>query len=236
VSPARRRRLWQLGAAGLFVAIVAAVAIIVFSAPTGVDLGDLPAQSKQVKRMFAGLEQRGVDLGSPRAPATLVEFADPQCPFCGTFARDVLPTVVRRYVRDGRVRLRLELLTILGGDSERIARLAAAASLQNRGWELTDLAYRNQGDENSGYATDSYLRRIAAATPGLDAPRALHATGSAAATRVLEQASSSASAQGVDSTPTFLLEQRGKPPQEVRPSDPTADAFSAALDPLLPPG
>ena len=233
MSDSRRRRAWQLGAVGLFAAIVAGVALVVFGASTGVDLGDLPAQSRQVEELLGGIPQRGVELGRPGAPATLVEFADPQCPFCGAFARDVLPAVVRRYVRGGRLRLRLELLTILGDDSERIARVAAAAALQGRAWDFMELTYQNQGDEGSGYATNSYLRRIARATPGLDAARARRGAGSAAASHTLDSASARASALGVDSTPTFYVERPGRAPQEVRPSDLTPAAFTAALAPLL---
>jgi protein-disulfide isomerase len=234
VTATRRRRAWQLGAAGLFVAIVAVVAVIVFGASTTVDLGDLPAQSKQAEALFGGIPQGGVELGERGARATLVEFADPQCPFCGQYARDVLPTIVRRYVRSGRLRLRLELLTILGPDSDRIAALGAAASLQDRGWDFMDLAYQNQGDEGSNYATDSYLRQIAGATPGLDAGAALDATDSAAVSRALDSAKAAASARGVNSTPAFFVEQREKAPREVKPAELTPEAFTAALDPLLP--
>ena len=234
MSAARRRHAWQLGAAGLFGAIVAVVAVIVFSASSTVDLGDLPAQSHQVERTLAGIPQRGFELGRAGAPATLVEFADPQCPFCGTFARDVLPTLVRRYVREGRLGVRLELLTFLGSDSERIGHLAAAAALQNRGWDLIELAYENQGDEGSGYATGEYLRRIAAATPGLDAGTALRQSQTEAAGRILDSATARAAALGVDSTPRFFLERLGKAPREVRPAELTPGAFEAAIGPRLP--
>jgi protein-disulfide isomerase len=233
VSAARRRRAWQFGAAGLFAAIIVGAAVAIFSSPTEVDLGDLPTQSRQVERLLAGIPQRGVELGDRTASATLVEFVDPQCPFCGQFSRDVLPTVIRRYVRRGRLGLRLELLTILGDDSQRIARLAAAASLQDRGWDLVELAFDNQGDEGSGYATDDYLRRIARATPGLNANGAIQDSQTLRSTRVLDAAGRQASALGVDSTPTFFVEQRGRQPRELKPSDLTPEAFSAALDPLL---
>jgi protein-disulfide isomerase len=219
VSEASRRRAWQIGAVALFAAIVVAVLVVVLNASSDVDLSGLPQQSRQVERVFGGIPQRGVELGDARARATLVEFVDPQCPFCGQYSRDVLPTVVRRYVRNGTLRLRMELLTFLGPDSLRIGQLAAAASLQDRAWQFTELAYENQGDEGSGYATDEYLRKIAAATPGLDAPKALAASGSPAAQRVLDQASRAKDRLGVSSTPTFYLERRGRPPQEVQPSD-----------------
>jgi protein-disulfide isomerase len=234
VTESARRRAWQLGAAAVFAAIVVAVLVLILNARTTVDLTGLPADAKQVARTFGGIPQAGVELGEGGAAATLVEFVDPQCPFCGQFSRDVLPTVVRRYVRPGRLRLRIEPLTILGIDSKRMANLAAAASLQNRAWELMELFYENQGDEGSGYATDEYLRKIAQATPGLDAARALKAADGPRAANVLDKAGEAASTLGVDSTPRFFFEQRGKVPQEVKPSDLTPAAFTAALTPLLP--
>jgi protein-disulfide isomerase len=229
---APRRRAWQVGAVAGFVAIVVAVLVLVLNASTSVNLGHLPAQSRQVERDFAGVPQRLFALGRAGAPATLVEFADPQCPFCGQFARETLPTVVRRYVRAGRLRVRLELLTTLGEDSVRIGRLGAAAALQRRGFELIELAYENQGDEGSRYATDAYLRRIAGATPGLDAAKALRQMDSAAAQRVLDGASALAGRLGVKATPAFYVERRGKAPQELR-SARTPAAFAAALRPFV---
>lgn len=234
MSEAGRRRAWQLGAVAVFAAIVATVVVLVLGASTTVDLSGLPQDSKQVAKVFGGIPQRGVEVGEPRASATLVEFADPQCPFCGQYSRDVLPTVVRRYVRTGRLRMRLEVLTFLGPDSERIGRLIAAASLQDRGWQLSELAYENQGDEGSAYATDEYLRKIAAATPGLDAPEALQDAKGPASKRVLDEASAAASRLSVKSTPTFYLEQRGRAPQPVEPSELTPEAFAAALAPSSP--
>ena len=233
MSETARRRAWQLGAVALFAGIVVAVLVLVLGASTDVDLSGLPQDAKRVERTFAGIPQRGVWLGDPKAGTTLAEFADPQCPFCGQYARNVLPTVVRRYVRTGRLRLRLEMLTILGADSERMAQRAAAASLQGRAWQLMELFYEHQGDEGSGYATDDYLRKIAAATPGLDAQRALATADSPAAQRVLDESARAASARDVSSTPRFFLEQRGKAPEEVKPSDLTPKAFAAALNPML---
>lgn len=222
-----------MGAVAGFVAIVVAVLVLVLNASTSVNLGRLPVQSRQVEREFAGVPQRVFVLGGAGAPATLVEFADPQCPFCGQFARDTLPTVVRRYVRSGRLRVRLELLTTLGEDSVRIGRLGAAAALQRRGFELIELAYENQGDEGSSYATNAYLRRIAGATPGLDAPKALRQLDSAAAQHVLDGASAVADRLGVKATPAFYMAQRGKPPQELKPPALTPDAFASALRPFV---
>jgi protein-disulfide isomerase len=235
VSEASRRRAWQLGAVVLFAAIVVTVLVLVLNASTTVDLSGLPRQAKEVENVFGGISQQGTEIGEARAPATLVEFADPQCPFCGQFARDVLPEVIRRYVRTGRLRMRLEVLTFLGPDSQRIGGLIAGASLQDRAWQLSELAYENQGDEGSAYATDEYLRKIAGATPGLDAPEALAAAERPPAQAVLEGASREASRLSVESTPTFYVLRRGRAPEEVPVSELTFESFQSALDPLLRP-
>ena len=87
---------------------------------------------------FTDIPRDGSVLGSPDAPATLVEYADVQCPFCAVYATTVLPTVVDRYVRTGRVKLELHVLAFLGQDSVTAARAVAAAAQQERSWELSE--------------------------------------------------------------------------------------------------
>ena len=68
-------------------------------------------------------------------------------------------------MRTGKVRLELRLLRFLGPDSDRLARVAAAAAAQNRMWQFVGLAYDSQGQENSGYATNG-SSTSSRATPG----------------------------------------------------------------------
>ncbi len=44
--------------------------------------------------------------------------------------------------------------------------------MQKKFWNFIELVYANQGAEDSGYATDSFLKAIAAAIPGLNAGKA----------------------------------------------------------------
>ncbi len=182
---------------------------------------------------MAGIPQDGVSLGSPRAPVTLVEFADLQCPFCARYARDALPRVIDRYVRPGRVRLQLRLLSFIGPDSERAARVADAAALQDRLWAFSDLFFRNQGEENSGYVTEDFLRGLARATLGLRPQPALAERDSTRVDRLLARASQEALELDVESTPSFYLLRRDRPPQRLDVSALTAEAFSRALDRAL---
>jgi protein-disulfide isomerase len=223
----RRRRLQRL-------AVIASLAVAVVAAAAVVGPGeDEPATSAAPSRLFDGIAQDGISLGSADAPAVLTEFADLQCPFCAAYARDVLPTVVDRYVRTGRLRLELQVLTFLGEDSVRAGAMAAAAARQDRLWPFTDAFYRRQGAENSGYATNDFLRAIGAATPGLDVERAI---GDRDRPRVLESlsvAERAAGSLGADHTPAFYLRRGDGRARPVEPAALTAEAFASALDDAL---
>jgi protein-disulfide isomerase len=226
---ARRQRLWLLGASAVAVAVVVIVAIAVGGAgggESGTTTGT-PEGIAATRALFAGIPQRGEELGSPDAQVTVTEFADLQCPFCGQSARDELPDVVRDYVRPGRARLVFRALAFLGDDSERGAAMAAAAGMQNRLWQFVDLVYRNQGAENSGWVSDAYLRRVATAA-GLDVRRAFADRTSAAAGARLEEAHAAANSAGVKSTPTFVVERRGARPRLVQGD--LRDAIADALE------
>ena len=109
MSSERTRRLALLGGAAVL-ALVAVVVAIVISQGGGDDDNAEPAagggspasDTAEVTDSFEGIPQRSVTLGDPDAPATLIEFADLQCPFCAQYATDALPAVVDQFVRTGR--------------------------------------------------------------------------------------------------------------------------------------
>jgi protein-disulfide isomerase len=227
----RERRLWLLAGAAVLAIVIVAVAIAISqggaddeeaSSPT-----PAPAQQSDGEPAGSSLEgiaQQGVTLGDPEAPATLIEFADLQCPFCAEFATDELPQLVEDYVRPGRVRLELRLLAFLGPDSERGRQVAHAAALQNRMWDYTDLFFANQGPENSGYATNAFLERLARQTPGLDVDQLAQDFGNPEAEALTRQAERLGRQLQVEGTPSFFLARDGGPPEQVE-----IDALDEAL-------
>jgi protein-disulfide isomerase len=230
VAAARRQRRWLLGATLVVAAAVVAAAIAIGGAggdESGTTTGK-PAGTAAVSGLFDGIPQRGVELGDPRAPVTVTEYADLQCPFCGESAREELPRVVRRFVRPGRVKLVFRSLAFLGPDSARGARVVAAVGLQNRLWQMVDLVYRNQGEENSGWLNDAYLRRVAAAA-GADAKRALAERGSVAVNAQLEEARSAAKAAKVESTPTYVIARGGRQVGRVTEAGGLEDALQEVV-------
>ena len=190
------RNLVRLGVvAALALAVVAA--LVIASRPA-------PEPTAAPRALFDDIPQNGITLGSPDAPFVLTEFADLQCPFCAAYARDALPTVVDRHVRTGRLRLELYVLTFLGEDSVRAGAMAAAASRQDRLWDFADSFYASQGPENSGYATDDFLRRTGEAA-GLDVEQAFGDRSRQPVLETLAEAERAAGALGVDHTPAFYL-------------------------------
>jgi protein-disulfide isomerase len=209
----------RIGRNTLIVGSIGVAAVVAAALVAAVTLGSNGSSSpppatavtgaQRVDTLLHGIPQHGTTLGSPKAPVTLIEFADPQCPYCGIWERNALPTIVRRYVRPGKVLLVFEGMSFVGADSVTALRTALAAGSQNRFWNVLELLYDNQGSENTGWVTDSLLRSIGAAVPGLDTERMLTDRGSAAVDRMVAQADSVAREAGVNATPTFAVGRTG---------------------------
>ncbi len=220
----------------LVVLVIAAAgvvaAVILIAAPRNEAPADPVTQTASVVTAFDGIPQAGRTLGAAKAPATLTEFADLQCPYCAVYARDVLPAIVERYVRTGRLRLDLQLLAFVGEDSVRGGKMAAAAAGQNRLWPFVDAFYRNQGAENSGYADDAFLKQMGAAG-GLDVNAALRDRQASHAGAWLAAGQREADRLGVRGTPVFFLRTADGRTVQVQPSALTPESFSSALDAAL---
>jgi protein-disulfide isomerase len=203
----RRQRLWLLGGGSLLaVAIVVAIALVVGSGDDTKEkrAGETIAGQIEANERFEGIPQDGISVGDPRAPVTLVEFADLQCPFCAQYTTAVMPTLVD-YVRSGDLRMVFQNVAFLGTDSARAAQMAAAASRQNKLWQFIDIFYVNQGQENSGYVTDDFLRSVGSGVRGLDVERAMEDRGLPEIQRQLDEAQTEWQTAGFTGTPSFLL-------------------------------
>jgi protein-disulfide isomerase len=189
-------------------AVVLGVATAVVVGAIVVSSGDRDTRKRPVRGVTAlldGIPQHGLILGDPRAPVLLVEFADPQCPFCRDYSQQTWPAIVRRFVRTGKVRMELRLVGFLGPDSVRADKALVAAGLQNRMWGAAALFFDRQGRENTGYVTDAFLRRVLGGVPGLDVERALADRSDPRVAAELGAVHSMQSRYGVRSTPTLLV-------------------------------
>ena len=156
----------------LLIAAGLAAALIAISVTGG---SDEPAPGAAVhgaattNALLGGIPQNGNVLGDPKAPVTLVEYADLQCPYCARWAVDTFPALVDEYVRPGKVRIVFNGLAFVGPDSLPALQTVVSAGEQRKLWNVAELIYHNQGTENTGWVTDDLMRTIGEAVPGLDA-------------------------------------------------------------------
>jgi protein-disulfide isomerase len=216
----------RLGVLAAVAALVVTLAVVAGSSvgergqsPARADFG-VAAQIADLR----GVPQNGVALGAPDAPVTMVEFADLQCPFCREYHEQVLPTLLERYVKTGKLRLELRLLRFIGPDSDALARTAAGAAAHDRMWQVVGLAYDRQGIENSGYADQAFLDALVA-DAGLGSVDARQP-----AEDVVVAAERKAHHARIDSTPSFLVGPTGGRLERIQPDALSPEPFVERIE------
>ncbi len=105
-------------------------------------------------------------IGSPKAPVTMVYYGDLECPICKEFTLGALPSIVQQWVRSGKLKIEYRALETATHEPEvfKTQQVAAlAAGKQKKMWDFLELFYREQGEEDTGYVTESYLQALAQA-------------------------------------------------------------------------
>jgi protein-disulfide isomerase len=227
-----------LGAAvGAIALVAAAIALVV--AMTGGSSSPVTTTAKLpdagvVTQLFKGIPQSGDVLGSPKAPVTMIEYIDLQCSACRVFETEIMPSVIPKYVRTGKVKVEARPIVAIGPDSERGRRAMEAAGVQNHAFDFAQLLYFNQGAENGNWLNDAMVQAAASSIPGLDVPALLKAQDSATVLAQLKQIDAQATADKVGGTPTIYVGKTGGAMHEVTPGlVPSVAQLSAAFDSAL---
>jgi protein-disulfide isomerase len=234
----RRASPKVLAAAAAAIALAAVAAALAFAltggsssnrSTTGAN-STLPDAAAAVS-LFKGIPQHGNVLGKPNAPVTMVEYIDLQCPICRAFETDVMPTILPRFVRTGKVQVIARPIAFIGPDSVRGRLAALAAARQNHFFDFTQLLYFNQGSENSGWLDDQFVRSAFASIPGVDVAAAEKARTESAVAQEGDRFESQATADHVTGTPTILVGKTGGKLTEVVSPDVAnlSTAIQAAL-------
>jgi len=239
----QRTRLLLVGGVVLVAALVAGL-VIAFATGSGSGSGTTTAAAPPANgqsspstpsgpvSVLAGVPQHGDTLGRDDAPATLYVYEDPQCPYCKEWALGTFPTVVRDYVKTGRLKLVYQGVEIIGPNSQPALRALYAAGKQNKLWNLSEELYERQGEENSGWVTDDVLRSAATAV-GVNAARMLADAKAPAITARLKQSEQAFEAAGSPGTPTFVVQRALAVPAQLQLAGLDPASFKAALDPAL---
>jgi protein-disulfide isomerase len=217
----RNRRLQMLGGVLVIAIAIVAVAIAVSSGGgstkvTRVKAGQTckSATDSAVCNLLAGIPQSGNTVGDPKAPVTVIEYGDLECPICKDFATGgVEDKLISTDVKSGRVKLvyrSLETATqgapdpgIFGPQQA----AAQAAGLQDKEWDYIEFFYHYQGPEGTGYVNQSFLNKIATHVPGLNFSKWLSDSHSPAMLSQVTQDEQTYSKLGLSqvATPTLVI-------------------------------
>jgi protein-disulfide isomerase len=238
---AQRKRLIQLGGvAGVVVVIIAIILIATGGGSKGAPAPKSPeanAAATEVISLLQGIPQSGNVLGQPNAPVTLQYFGDLECPFCKQFTLGALPTIIKKYVRTGKVKLEYRSMQTATRERETFQTqqvAALAAGKQNLMWHYVELFYHEQGQEDSGYVTESYLQGLASQVPGLNLGEwSASRNDPVYANQVISDAQA-ANQNGFTGTPSFLIGKTGGAMQKFEnPSFTDPSQFESAIEKLL---
>ena len=136
-SKDRRTRLLQLGAGAAFLVLAAVVVLIVVSGSNNKSGGDAAnlKEVSEVEKLLAGIPQKGLTLGDPKAPVELIEYGDLQCPICKEYSEKFLPGIIAGPIKQGQAKMTFRNFTIISEESVQAgtAALAALAERQDDG-------------------------------------------------------------------------------------------------------
>uniref|UniRef100_A0AAU2JRT8 Thioredoxin domain-containing protein n=1 Tax=Streptomyces sp. NBC_00049 TaxID=2903617 RepID=A0AAU2JRT8_9ACTN len=163
-------------------------------------------------------------LGRADAPVVLIEYSDFKCGYCGKFARDTEPELVKKYVDDGTLRIEWRNFPIFGADSEAAAKAAWAAGQQDRFAQFHAAAYAD-GAKEKGFGA-ARLVELAREAGVPDLARFEQDMAGEQAAAALKKDQEEGYRIGVTSTPSFLV--NGTPIAGAQPFDTFASTIAKA--------
>lgn len=179
------------------------------------DLGQADVPGATVPTVATGdvpqVSDRDVILGNSKAPVTLIEYGDYQCPFCGRFFTQVEPPLRDNYIKNGKVRMVFRNFQFLGPESTAAAGAAECAKDQRQYWAYHDALFTAEiadGRENNGNLTRDLFLKLAGDLK-LDVSAFTNCIDSNKYASQVSKDTADAQAHGVNSTPTtFVNDQK----------------------------
>jgi protein-disulfide isomerase len=155
----------------------------------------------------------GLTMGDPNAPVKLVEFADFQCPGCGSYWTNTELTVIQDYVETGKVFYTFSPFSFVGSfvsnnpydESIKAAEAAYCANDQGKFWEYRDYVFANQNGENQGAFSEKRLLAFAESL-SLDMDTFTTCLTSAEHYQDVMDANDFATSSGINQTPSFTID------------------------------
>jgi len=147
-------------------------------------------------------------LGDPKAPVTVYEFADFQCPHCQQYTLEQSKAVKEAFVATGKAKIVWVNAAFGGAESESAAKAGFCAGEQGKFWPMHDWLFVNQAKlRNEGGFSEERLQDIAGRV-GVDMASFSACLKDPAIQDRLDADDKLLAANGVNSTPTFIIGER----------------------------
>jgi protein-disulfide isomerase len=157
--------------------------------------------------------------GSPKAPVTVYEMSDFQCPYCKRFALETFPQIERSYIKPGKVRwVFINFpLTSVHPNAAAAGELALCAAQQQGFWRVHDLLFQDQETWAPLKEAGPFFVSLADSA-GLSKKALLACLQASETRRDLKAEAEGSQRSGAASTPSFYIEgglMEGAVPFEV---------------------
>jgi protein-disulfide isomerase len=214
-------------------AVVIVVALVAASLLLRGGNNDTASSATGDTTVIDGIPQHGTVLGDPSAKVTLLQYEDLQCPYCRQYMTALFPMVAEQYVRTGDVKVDFRGLAILGDDSTQALKAVLAAAKQDKAWQLIELLYARQGEENSGWVTKVLIDDLASSIKGLDVEQMNKDAESPEIQSQIDAVQAEAQQREIGGTPWFFVRSANGKLTEVTPQGLDAAKLAGALDAAL---
>jgi protein-disulfide isomerase len=177
----------------------------------------------------------GNKLGKDDAPIKLTTFVDFQCPFCLQFTANTEPTLIKEYVKTGKMQIIVQPFPILGAESVTAAQAGECAAGQNKFWPYYEKLYLVEAKagqvssekQNAGRFSNDNLVNYAGDV-GLDKAKLSQCLNSGKFVSAVQDSNNQAKSFGITATPGFLV--NGTP---LSGTPATLDDWRKTLDDIL---
>jgi protein-disulfide isomerase len=156
---------------------------------------------------------KGHLIGSATAPVKILEFADFECPACGTFALVTEPDVRSRMITTGQVSYQFfDFPLPMHKNTWYASEAAACAEDQGKFWEMHDRLFQGQNDWNTeATGNPSGIFKGYAKELSLDVDKWQQCFDSQAHLRDIQANQAEGNRRHVNQTPTFIIGSRQVP-------------------------
>lgn len=160
-------RSWEPWA--LIVIVVAIIAVIVTLVVTTTGNNKLSSPDAQIDPSrfdndsygLARREDSTLAIGDKDAPVVLIDYSDMRCPYCAKWMKQIEPTLVKEYVKAGKLRIEFRNVALFGEQSKLGARAVMAAADQGKGYEMMQEIFSHMPTDKRGTITRDLLKKWA---------------------------------------------------------------------------